>query len=241
MNEDSLFDNESPFTSPVGWPAESDWTEMLHMEFATESFRQLGEFVAQQRESETIYPPADQVYEAFRFSSFQQTKVVILGQDPYHGAGQAHGLSFSVAADEKIPPSLRNIYKELHGDLGCPIPEHGNLESWARQGVLLLNTVLTVQESKANSHRKKGWEKFTDAVIGLLGRRESPCVFILWGKPAEKKTALIGDQHTILVSPHPSPLSAHRGFFESRPFSKANDALQSFGQSPIDWTSISQD
>jgi len=181
---------------------------------------------------------ADEVFRAFELTSLADTSVVILGQDPYHGPGQAHGLCFSVSETiDKLPPSLKNVYKELAADLDCPIPQQGNLASWARQGVLLLNTVLTVRQSEANSHRKKGWEKFTDAVIKTVGDGK-PVVFILWGKPAEKKLPLIGDQHATIVSPHPSPLSANRGFFGSRPFSKTNEALSSFGRTPIDWQTV---
>ena len=224
---------------PEHWPVESDWTEALKDELSSDWFQALTEFVDQQRSEATVYPPAADTFNAFLWTSLAETRVVILGQDPYHGAGQAHGLCFSVLESvTKLPPSLKNIYKEMATDLECEVPSHGYLESWAKQGVLLLNTVLTVRESEANSHRKKGWEKFTDAVISRIGERESPCVFILWGKPAEKKLKLIGDQHTTIVSPHPSPLSASRGFFGSKPFSRTNDALLSFGQPAIDWTSI---
>ena len=224
---------------PDHWPADSDWTDALASQFESDWFQSLTEFVSEQRDQATIFPPAEETFNAFRFTSLADTRVVILGQDPYHGAGQAHGLCFSVRESvTKLPPSLKNIYKEMASDLECEIPTHGNLELWAKQGVLLLNTVLTVRESEANSHRKKGWEKFTDAVIRCIGQREKPCVFILWGKPAEKKLPLIDEQHVNIVSPHPSPLSAHRGFFGSRPFSQTNEALKSFGQAPIDWTSL---
>jgi len=224
---------------PEHWPANSNWTKALEPQFNSDWFVELSAFVGQQRREATVFPPAKDTFRAFQLSSLSDTRVVILGQDPYHGSGQAHGLCFSVADSvAKLPPSLKNIYKELATDLDCEIPQHGNLESWARQGVLLLNTVLTVRESEANSHRKRGWEKFTDAVIELLGRSETPCVFVLWGKPAEKKLKFIGDQHHSIVSPHPSPLSAHRGFFGSQPFSKTNDALQSFGREPINWLSL---
>lgn len=224
---------------PDHWPIDSDWTDALASQFESDWFQALSEFVSEQRSEAIVFPPAEETFNAFRFTSLATTRVVILGQDPYHGPGQAHGLCFSVRDSvTKLPPSLKNIYKEMASELECEIPQHGNLESWAKQGVLLLNTVLTVRESEANSHRKKGWEKFTDAVIRCLGQRESPCVFILWGKPAEKKLPLIGGQHLSIVSPHPSPLSAHRGFFGSRPFSRTNEALSSFGQMPIDWTSI---
>ena len=224
---------------PDHWPVDSDWTEALAPQLESDWFQTLSEFVNQQRGEATVYPPAEETFNAFQFTSLTNTRVVILGQDPYHGPDQAHGLCFSVQDSViKLPPSLKNIYKEMAADLGCEIPPRGNLESWARQGVLLLNTVLTVRESEANSHRKKGWEKFTDAVIRCIGQRENPCVFILWGKPAEKKLQLIADQHLSIVSPHPSPPSAHRGFFGSRPFSRTNEALASFGQTPIDWTSL---
>ena len=217
------------------WPLDSDWTQALQPQFSAEYFQNLMAYVSQQRVSQTVYPPAEDTFNAFRFSSLTDTRVVILGQDPYHGPGQAHGLSFSVQSGIKIPPSLRNIYKELADDLGVEIPAHGDLTAWAKQGVLLLNTVLTVRDGEANSHRKQGWEKFTDAVIQTLSDREQPVVFILWGKPAEKKTSLIDSRHGVIVSVHPSPLSARRGFFGSKPFSKANDLLTEFGQPTIDW------
>jgi uracil-DNA glycosylase len=224
---------------PEHWPIDSDWTAALDAELKSDWFQSLTEFVAQQRTEATVYPSAEDTFNAFQWTSLADTRVVILGQDPYHGAGQAHGLCFSVLeCVSKLPPSLKNVYKEMAADLDCEIPEVGNLESWARQGVLLLNTVLTVRESEANSHRKKGWEKFTDAVIRRIGEREIPCVFVLWGKPAEKKLPFIGAHHTTIVSPHPSPLSASRGFIGSRPFSRTNEALASFGQTEIDWTSV---
>ena len=224
---------------PKHWPVDSDWNSALAESFDSDWFGSLQEFLDRERESKTVYPPVAEVFRAFELTSLADTRVVILGQDPYHGAGQAHGLCFSVCESiSKLPPSLKNIYKELAADLNCEIPQHGNLESWARQGVLLLNTVLTVRESAANSHRKQGWEKFTDAVIECVGNRPQPCVFILWGKPAEKKLSLIGEHHATIVSPHPSPLSAHRGFFGSCPFSKANQALERFGSKSIDWTTV---
>ncbi len=226
-------------TTPENWPANSDWTQALQTQFESDWFGSLIEFVEAERKEASVFPPKDQTFRAFELTSLAETRVVILGQDPYHGPGQAHGLCFSVEDSvSKLPPSLKNIYKELASDLGCEIPQTGSLETWARQGVLLLNTVLTVRQAEANSHRKKGWEKFTDAVIELVGQCETPCVFILWGKPAEKKLPLIGSSHTTIVSPHPSPLSANRGFFGSRPFSRANAALESFGREKINWCSL---
>lgn len=225
---------------PPGWPESSDWTEQLDSHFAQQGFQQLCQFIASERANETIYPASKNVFEAFRLTSFSQTKVVILGQDPYHGPGQAHGLSFSVEGEMKLPPSLKNIYKELASDLNGNPPENGNLTAWAEQGVFLLNTVLTVRDGQANSHRKKGWEKFTDEVIVRLNDRAQGIVFILWGKPAEKKIKLIDEsRHAIITSVHPSPLSAHRGFFGSQPFSKANEALRKFGREEINWRAIS--
>jgi uracil-DNA glycosylase len=221
---------------PRDWPEASDWTEPLNPHFKTDSFQALMAFVESERQSQTVFPAPADTFNAFRLAPLKKTKVVILGQDPYHGQGQAHGLSFSVKSGLKLPPSLRNIYKELESDIGCNTPAGGDLSHWARQGVLLLNTVLTVREGQANSHRKQGWEEFTDSVIQILSQREQPLVFILWGKPAEKKSELIADRHSIIVSAHPSPLSAYRGFFGSRPFSQANQMLANFGQTPIDWS-----
>lgn len=176
------------------------------------------------------------VYEALELTPYEEVKVVILGQDPYHGVNQAHGLSFSVQPGVKTPPSLVNIYKELKNDLGIEPVSHGNLVTWAKQGVLLLNTVLTVREGQAYSHRGKGWEQLTDAIIEKLNERDKPIVFILWGKPAQEKMKMIDkSRHIIITAPHPSPLSAHRGFFGSKPFSKTNDALLALGETPIDW------
>lgn len=176
------------------------------------------------------------IFEALELTPYEKVKVVILGQDPYHGANQAHGLSFSVQPGVKIPPSLNNIYKELQSDLGIKPVNHGNLVSWAKQGVLLLNTVLTVREGQAYSHRGQGWERLTDTIIEKLNEREQPVVFILWGKPAQEKMKMIDkSKHIILTSSHPSPLSAHRGFLGSKPFSKTNDALLALGEQPIDW------
>lgn len=224
-----------PF-SPPGWPTESDWTETLDSALASPDFLELFRFIEQERLSQTIYPSEQNVFNAFRLTSYAQTKVVILGQDPYHGPNQAHGLSFSVEEGNKLPPSLRNIFKELSADLNIPTPITGNLTPWAEQGVFLLNTVLTVQESQANSHRKRGWERFTDQVIQKLDEHARPLIFVLWGKPAEKKANLINqDKHIILSAPHPSPLSAYRGFFGSQPFSKINRELTLRGIKGIDW------
>ena len=187
-------------------------------------------------ERETIFPKKEDIFNAFHYTPYEETKVVILGQDPYHGPNQAHGFSFSVKPNVAIPPSLRNIFKELNADLDIPIPNHGFLVNWANQGVLLLNTVLTVRAHQANSHRGKGWEMFTDEVIKVLNERKQPIVFILWGKNAQVKKAMIDSRkHFILEAPHPSPLSAHRGFFGSKPFSKTNQFLQSIGKEPINW------
>jgi len=222
---------------PEHWPVESDWTLHLQSHFALPEFQSLCEFVQAERAEQTIYPTPENVFSAFRLTPLAKTKVVILGQDPYHGPSQAHGLSFSVEGEMKLPPSLRNIFKELESDVGVAMPTHGNLTSWAEQGVFLLNTVLTVRDGQANSHRKKGWEKFTDEVIRQLSEQSSGVVFIVWGKPAEKKTKLIDpSRHAILTSVHPSPLSAHRGFFDSKPFSQANQALRKFGREEVVWS-----
>ena len=218
------------------WPKSSDWTKQLIDHFESPSFQSLSDFVAAEYVTRTVFPAKENIFRAFELTSFAETKVVILGQDPYHGPGQAHGLSFSVQGDIKLPPSLRNIFKELASDLDCDPPTSGNLTAWAKQGVLLLNTVLTVRAAEANSHRKRGWEAFTDNVITSLNDHPQPVVFILWGKPAEKKSALIDDRHCKIISPHPSPLSAHRGFFGSRPFSAANSALKKFSRDKIQWS-----
>jgi uracil-DNA glycosylase len=194
------------------------------------------EFLRNEYETKTIYPKKQDIFNAFQFTSYKNVRVVLLGQDPYHGPNQAHGLSFSVNPDVKIPPSLRNIFKELHQDLGFPIPNNGYLEKWARQGVMLLNTVLTVREGEAHSHKNKGWETFTNEVIRQLNEKESPIIFILWGRPAQTKINLIDTQkHYVIESAHPSPLSANRGFFGSRPFSKANEILENKNLPRIDW------
>lgn len=214
----------------------NDWGFLLEEECKKPYFTKLEQFLKQEYHQYRVYPAAENIYNAFRYTSYEEVKIVILGQDPYHGPNQGHGLSFSVQPEVKIPPSLKNIYKELNQDLGCFIPNHGNLVEWAEQGVLLLNTVLTVREGEANSHRGHGWENFTDAVIHLLNKREEPIVFILWGKPAQSKIPYINTKrHTVLTSAHPSPLSANRGFFGSKPFSKANACLKKWGMKEINW------
>lgn len=212
------------------------WYELLKLEFESESMAKLRLFLKSELQSKTIYPPMSKVFNAFRLCSFNSIKVVILGQDPYHGPKQAHGLCFSVLPPVKPPPSLINIYNELHTDIGVPIPNHGSLVSWAKQGVFLLNTVLTVQAGRAGSHRGRGWEVFTDAVIKILNRQAKNLVFLLWGSSAQSKIDMIDqDKHLVLKAPHPSPLSAHRGFFGCQHFSKTNAYLVSKGIQPIDW------
>ncbi|GAB6168538.1 uracil-DNA glycosylase [Clostridium carnis] len=214
----------------------NDWQELLENEFQKEYYQNLRAFLVSEYKSKIIYPNMYDIFNALSFTPYKNVKVVILGQDPYHGPNQAHGLSFSVNKDVKIPPSLVNIYKELNSDLGCYIPNNGYLKKWADQGVLLLNTVLTVRAHEANSHRNMGWEVFTNKIIELLNSKDDPIVFILWGSPAIKKASLITNKkHFILTSPHPSPLSAFRGFFGSKPFSKTNSLLESVGEKPIDW------
>jgi len=213
-----------------------DWAGHVSSVLNTATFQQFTAQLEQAYTRETIYPDARNVYEAFRLTPFNQVKVVILGQDPYHQPGQAHGLSFSVQNGVKLPPSLRNIYKELQSDLDIQPATHGNLTAWAKQGVLLLNAVLTVPDSQANAHKGKGWEALTDAAIAALNEKETPVVFILWGNSAKAKRTLIDEhKHFVLTSAHPSPLSASRGFFGSKPFSQTNDLLESSGQTPIDW------
>ena len=214
----------------------NDWLDALKGEFRKPYYKKLFETVNQEYRTHRIYPPADDIFNAFHLTPLKDVKVVILGQDPYHGDGQAHGLCFSVKPDVEIPPSLVNIYQELHDDLGCRIPSHGNLTKWAKQGVLLLNTVLTVRAHQANSHRGIGWEEFTDAAIRVLNDQDRPMVFMLWGRPAQmKKSMLNNPKHLILEAPHPSPLSAYRGFFGCKHFSKANEFLKANGLTPIDW------
>ena len=212
------------------------WDEVLRQDLESESFARLREFLKEEYASQTIFPPAEDVFNALKTTDYDKVKVLLLGQDPYHGPGQAHGFAFSVQKGVKIPPSLQNMYKELQTDLGCTIPTHGNLLEWAEQGVLMLNTVLTVREGQPNSHKGKGWEELTDSIIRHLDARESPVVFLLWGANAKTKLPLIhGMQHLVLAAPHPSPLSAWQGFFGCGHFSRANAFLQAAGQSPIDW------
>ncbi len=214
----------------------NDWLEPLSPEFRKPYYGKLYKKVQEEYNTRLIFPPADDIFNAFDFTPLSEVKVVILGQDPYHGDGQAHGLCFSVKPDVDTPPSLVNIYKELHDDLGCYVPNNGYLEKWAKQGVLLLNTVLTVRAHQANSHRGIGWEEFTDAAIRILDEQDRPIVFLLWGKPAQtKKSMLHNPKHLILQAPHPSPLSAHRGFFGCRHFSQTNEFLKEHGLEPIDW------
>ena len=213
-----------------------DWLEALKDEFKKDYYKQLFEKVNEEYRTRLIFPPANDIFNAFHLPPLKDVKVVILGQDPYHGNNQAHGLCFSVKPEVEIPPSLVNIYKELHDDLGCTIPDHGYLVKWAKQGVLMLNTVLTVRAHQANSHRGIGWEEFTDAAIRVLNTQDRPIVFILWGRPAQMKKAMLNNpKHLILEAPHPSPLSSYRGFFGSRPFSKTNQFLEANGVEPIDW------
>jgi uracil-DNA glycosylase len=216
---------------------EPDWRAALAGEFECAYMRELRAFLqAEQRAGKCVYPPASQVFNAFNSTPLSGVKVVILGQDPYHGPGQAHGLSFSVPEGVGIPPSLRNIFKELERDLGLARPQHGNLQAWAAQGVLLLNATLTVEQGRAGSHQKRGWESFTDRAIEVLNQHQRPLVFLLWGGYAHKKARLIDNpKHTLLRAPHPSPLSAHRGFLGCGHFSQANKVLLAQGQTPIDW------
>ncbi len=212
------------------------WMKALSGEFHKPYYAQLYQFVKKEYETTRVFPPSEDIFNAFHLTPFEQVKVVILGQDPYHNEGQAHGLCFSVRPGVEIPPSLVNIYQELHDDLGCYIPDNGYLIKWAKQGVLMLNTVLTVQAHMANSHKGRGWESFTDAAISRLNEQDRPMVFVLWGRPAQmKRSMLTNPRHLILEAPHPSPLSAYRGFFGSRPFSKINRFLEENHIEPIDW------
>ena len=212
------------------------WSEVVGEEFKKDYFQKLREFLIEEYRTKTIFPEYGDIFNALMYTGYDDVKVVIIGQDPYHGPGQAHGLSFSVKPGINTPPSLKNIFKELCSDLDIETPDHGYLVSWAEQGVLLLNTVLTVRQSEANSHSGRGWETFTDEVITQLNKREKPMVFILWGKPAQSKLSLIDtNKHKIITSAHPSPLSARRGFFGSKPFSKTNELLRQLGHVEIDW------
>lgn len=214
----------------------NDWDEVLQDEIEQPYFQELRYALAREYKEHTVYPPKELLFSALKLTPYNSTRVVILGQDPYHGPDQAHGLSFSVKPGVRIPPSLRNIYAELKEDTGTPIPNHGSLVHWAEQGVMLLNAVLTVREGQANSHKGLGWERFTDAVMKKLGERTVPMVFMLWGSHAQQKGAFIDTtRHLVLQSPHPSPLSAHRGFLGSRPFSKGNQYLESHALEGIDW------
>ncbi len=214
----------------------NDWLTSIGSEFKKPYYGELYQFVKSEYENGTIYPSSEDIFNAFHFTPLSQVKVVILGQDPYHNVGQAHGLCFSVKPEVDIPPSLVNIYKELQNDLNCYIPNNGYLEKWAKQGILLLNTVLTVRAHQANSHQGRGWEQFTDAVIRAVNEVDHPVVFLLWGKPAQNKKAMLNNpKHLILEAPHPSPLSAYRGFFGCKHFSKANEYLKNNGLEPIDW------
>ena len=213
------------------------WREVLSPELDKPYFHNLVDFVEDERQSHQIFPPEHEVFTAFQLTPLEDVKVVILGQDPYHDDGQAHGLAFSVRAGQKLPRSLQNLFTELADDLGVPAPTTGDLSSWASQGVLLLNAVLTVRAHKPNSHKNKGWEKFTDAVMKTLSDGHRPIVFVLWGGYAHKKAKLIDDSHhAVILGTHPSPLSARNGFFGSKPFSEINQKLTDFGRTPIDWT-----
>lgn len=215
----------------------NDWLDSISGEFKKPYYKELFAFVKDEYSNAVIYPPADDIFNAFHFTPLSKVKVLLLGQDPYHNVNQAHGLSFSVLPEQrKLPPSLQNIYKELHEDLGCYIPNNGYLKKWADQGVLLLNTVLTVRAHQANSHQGHGWEKFTDAVIQAVNAQDRPIVYLLWGKPAQKKSSMLTNpKHLILKAAHPSPLSANNGFFGCRHFSQANAFLEQNGVEPVDW------
>ncbi len=216
--------------------SKTDWNPLLRDQFDQPYWTELQSFVADERRHHAVYPPPDDVFAALHLTPYADTRVVILGQDPYHGPRQAHGLCFSVRPGVRIPPSLANIHKELHDDLGLPIPDHGSLEAWARHGVLLLNATLTVRAGEAASHQKHGWETFTDHIIEVVNDKPERVVFLLWGNSARRKRTLIDTtRHIVIESAHPSPLSAHNGFFGSRPFSRANAALVAAGREPIDW------
>ena len=215
---------------------ENDWLESIKPEFQKPYYKELYDFVRTEYSQTVIYPPSDEIFNAFHFTPLSKVKVLLLGQDPYHNVNQAHGLSFSVKPGQDIPPSLQNIYKELNDDLGCYIPNNGYLKKWADQGVLLLNTVLTVRAHEANSHKGRGWEQFTDAVISAVNAQDRPIVYLLWGSPAQKKIPMLTNpKHLILKAPHPSPLSAYRGFLGCKHFSQCNEFLINNGIEPIDW------
>ena len=216
---------------------QNDWLDAIQPEFSKPYYKELFEFVKQEYSNTVVYPPADDIFNAFHFTPLSKVKVLILGQDPYHNVHQAHGLCFSVLPDQpEIPPSLLNIYKEINDDIGCEIPNNGYLKKWADQGVLMLNTVLTVRAHQANSHKGMGWEKFTDAVIQAVNEQDRPIVYLLWGKPAQSKIPMLNNpKHLILKAPHPSPLSAFRGFFGCKHFSQTNNFLIENGLEPIDW------
>lgn len=217
----------------------ADWKELLKEEIESDYFADLQEFLDEEWQNEVVYPPKEKIFNALDTTSLENVKVVLIGQDPYHGEGQAHGLCFSVPEGIKIPPSLRNIYKEMRSDLGLNPPDNGYLQTWAEQGVLMINTVLTVRSGQAKSHQKRGWEKFTDAIIRVVNAKANPSVFVLWGNDAIKKQALIDeDRHRVVSSVHPSPLSASRGFLGSKPFSKINQALVELNRQPMQWDSI---
>lgn len=214
----------------------ANWQIPLKEAIAADSFQALELFLEDEWKNEQIFPPKSSVFEALTLTPFDQVKVVILGQDPYHGEGQAHGLAFSVSPNVKIPPSLRNIFKELNSDLGIIPPLDGYLVDWAKQGVLMINTVLTVRKGQAHSHKNQGWELFTDEIIKVISEKKDNVIFILWGGPAQKKKTLIASHHHIISDPHPSPLSAYRGFFGSKPFSKVNKILKDLEKEPIEWS-----
>lgn len=216
---------------------ENSWLNILIDEFNKDYYRDLTKFVNEEYDSGVVYPTRENIFKAFELTDLDDVKVVILGQDPYHNENQAHGLSFSVLPSQPVlPPSLKNIFTEIHNDVGCYIPNNGYLEKWAKEGVLLLNTVLTVREHEANSHKDKGWEIFTNAIIDILNKQDRPIVFMLWGGPAQKKESMLNNPNQlVLKAPHPSPLSAYRGFFGCKHFSKANEFLSQHGIEPIDW------
>ena len=223
-------------TISMGYVINKSWSSLLREEFSKDYYKKIMSLLNEEYSNKSIFPPRKNVFEALNITNYEDVKVVILGQDPYHGPNQAHGLSFSVLPGTKLPPSLVNIFKELSDDCQIDMPTTGYLTPWAKQGVLLLNTVLTVEKSKAHSHKNKGWENFTNCIIKSLNNKENPIIFVLWGKPAQQKKQLINqDKHIIIEAPHPSPLSAYRGFFGSKPFSNINLSLEKTGQTPIDW------